>query len=96
LGRTGYQLVANLILDYRLTLVGPGKQSQDLPVPVRFAEDGVPALVWAGDLDGDGRLDLYMDLTDHYNVTNYVLFLSSRAVTGELVKQVASRRYVGC
>ena len=108
LGGANYQLAAKgrydptrpasdrLLLGYRLTLIGPSGQSQDLPASVRFAEDGVPTLEWAGDLDRDGRLDLYMDMTDHYNVTNYVLLLSSRAATGKLVKQVASRRYVGC
>jgi hypothetical protein len=85
-----------LVIGYRLTLTGPDGLSQDLAVPRRFAEDGMPVVLWAGDLDRDGKLDLYMDLTDHYNVRNYALFLSSRASGGMLVKKVASRRYVGC
>jgi len=108
LGRAEYRLAAmgkydptrsdndRLVLGYRLTLTGPGGQSQDLAAPSRFAEDGVPSLVWAGDLDRDGKLDLYMDFTDHYNVSDYVLLLSSHAAAGRLVKKVASRRYVGC
>jgi hypothetical protein len=108
LGDVKYQLTAEgrydpsrpkydtLVLGYRLTLRGPAGLSQDLAVPSRFAEDGMPVVLWAGDLDRDGKLDLYMDLTDHYNVRNYALLLSSRASDGMLVKMVASRRYVGC
>lgn len=108
LGREKYELTAGgkydptrpasdrLVLDYRLRLTGPDGRSQDLQAPARFAEDGVPQLAWAGDLDRDGKLDLYMDMTNHYNVSDYVLLLSSRAITGQLVKRVASRRYVGC
>jgi len=108
LGRGEYRLTAHgkydstrpdsdrLVLGYRLALIGPDGQSQDLGAPARFAEDGVPVLLWAGDLDRDGKIDLYMDLTDHYNVRDYVLLLSSHASGGLLVKRVASRRYVGC
>lgn len=53
-------------------------------------------LIWAGDLDLDGKLDLYMDLTDHYNVTDRMLFLSSPADTDKIVRFVASFRSVGC
>jgi hypothetical protein len=86
-----------LLLDYRMTLtrLSDGRQ-QTIEAPARFAEDGVPTLIWAGDLDHDGALDLYMDLTNHYNVTEYTLFLSSSAGPGRLVHKVASKRYVGC
>ena len=53
-------------------------------------------LMWAGDLDGDGKLDLYMDVSDHYNVSEKRLFLSSLAKDGELVREVAVLRTVGC
>ncbi len=53
-------------------------------------------LIWAGDLDGDRKLDLYMDISNHYNVTHRRLYLSSAAEDGELVKEVASFRTVGC
>jgi hypothetical protein len=108
LGTTEYRLSARgrndptrpdydrLVLDYRLTLTGPDGKSQDLPAPDRFAEDGVPTLLWAGDLDQDGKLDLYMDTTNHYNLGNHVLLVSSHATPGQLVRLVASRRYVGC
>ena len=58
--------------------------------------DGAPSIIWAGDLDCDGKLDLLMDLRDHYNVTEYTLFLSSQADEGEMVKKCAVFRSVGC
>lgn len=53
-------------------------------------------ILWAGDLDNDGKLDLYLDLSDHYNVSDRVLFLSTKAKRGELVGKVANFRTVGC
>ena len=53
-------------------------------------------LHWAGDMDRDGRLDLLIDLTDHYNVSKPTLFLSSKAGQGKLVGKVAEHVSVGC
>src|SRR5258705_2676957 len=36
-------------------------------------------LLWAGDLDRDGKLDLYLSVSQHYNVSERRLFLSSQA-----------------
>lgn len=58
--------------------------------------DGACYLIWAGDLDGDGRLDLYMYLSDHYNVTEHTLFLSSAAGPNRLVGRAAMWRTLGC
>ncbi len=108
IGRRQYQLAAKgkydparpahdgLVLGYGLRLIGPNGRSQDLPVPSRFAEDGVPALLWAGDLDRDGKLDLLVDLTDHYNVREPALLLSSAATGRDLVQLVARFRTTGC
>lgn len=53
-------------------------------------------LIWAGDLDGDGKLDLFLALSDHYNVSEYTLFLSSRRTAGTLVQRVAAFVARGC
>ena len=69
------------------------------PQPVaRLADrdDGHPALLWAGDLDGDGRLDLVLDESDHYNVTETTLYLSSTAAPGALVGRAGRHRTTGC
>jgi hypothetical protein len=42
-------------------------------------------ILWAGDLDRDGRLDLYLDLSWKYSVSRRVLFLSSAASGDSLV-----------
>jgi hypothetical protein len=53
-------------------------------------------LLWAGDLDRDGRLDLYVNVTRHYNVEERKLFLSSQAHKGRLVREIAEFVTTGC
>jgi hypothetical protein len=53
-------------------------------------------LLWAGDLDGDGKLDLLLNLSAHYNVSARRLFLSSAARQGEAVREVAVFETTGC
>lgn len=72
-----------------------GKSSQTIYTQTRCSDCGW-ALEWAGDLDRDGRLDLMLDLSDHYNVVKHHLFLSSRAGKNELVRLVAVFCTVGC
>ncbi len=47
-------------------------------------------ILWAGDLDTDGRLDLFLNLSEHYAEKAYALFLSSFADEGFLLKKVAT------
>jgi hypothetical protein len=61
-----------------------------------IASEAVPQLLWAGDIDRDGKLDLLLDLTNHYNVSEPTLFLSSGAGEGELVVEFASLHLTGC
>ncbi|MBX3180676.1 MAG: hypothetical protein KF886_25295 [Candidatus Hydrogenedentes bacterium] len=51
-----------------------------------------PGLVWAGDLDGDGELDLLLDLREDDLTTELALYLSSAAKEGELVGLAAKWR----
>jgi hypothetical protein len=53
-------------------------------------------LLWAGDLDRDGKLDLYLSVTQHYDVAERKLFLSSQARRKKLVREVASFEIGGC
>ena len=61
-----------------------------------LGDDAAPALLFAGDLDRDGRLDLILDTTDHYNLGRPTLYLSAPAHGAELVRPVASLSSVGC
>ncbi|GEM_PF-763040 len=58
--------------------------------------DASPHLLFAGDLDRDGRLDLIIDATDHYNLSLPTLFLSSAAGPGQFLRRVSAHRAVGC
>lgn len=84
----------NLML-YRNTSNGGG-ETQRLTFTERCDMDGRPVMLWAGDLDGDGKLDLLMDLTDHYNITALTLFLSTSAKEGEIVGKAAELVTYGC
>ena len=53
-------------------------------------------LIWAGDADGDGKLDLYVNVSYHYNVSQRKLFLSSQARGRELVREEAELITMGC
>jgi hypothetical protein len=54
-------------------------------------------VIWAGDLDDDGRLDLIVDVSNHYNIVSaIVVFLSSLAREGQLVGRASGFWAVGC
>ena len=63
---------------------------------VNYAAERPPQILWAGDLDGDRRLDFLLDTSDHYNVEELTLYLSSQAHGGVLVQASATIRRVGC
>jgi len=53
-------------------------------------------LLLVGDLDGDGKPDLYLNTSWHYNLSHKVLWLSSLAKPGQIVGQAAIFEAVGC
>lgn len=53
-----------------------------------------PTLIWAGDLDRDGKLDFLIDTTRYYSVSELTLFVSSAAQAGEIVRPIARIRSV--
>jgi hypothetical protein len=54
------------------------------------------SLRWAGDLDGDGKLDVLLTADTHYAVETFRLFLSSKAKKGQLVGEAAKLTSKGC
>ncbi|OPL18778.1 MAG: hypothetical protein AVO35_13050 [Candidatus Aegiribacteria sp. MLS_C] len=89
-----------LLVDGEGVSVSNGEVEQPLsPVYPEAAEyeENYVRVVWAGDLDGDGRVDLVIDNVPHYNIYKGLeLYLSSEAGPGELVKRVAIFTAVGC
>jgi hypothetical protein len=61
-----------------------------------LGDDATPHLVFAGDLDRDGRPDLILETSDHYNLSRPTLFLSSGAAAGEGLRRESEYRAVGC
>lgn len=73
-----------------------GKQVEQLLAEDEGFDDSIYVLLWVGDLDQDGIPDLLLDLSNHYNMARYTLFLSSQAERGKLYRKVAVFEVVGC
>lgn len=73
-----------------------GNASQVLYTLKECGNDPGWSLIWAGDLDKDGKLDLYVTVNQHYNIVERKLFLSSQADEGQLVAEVAEFVTSGC
>lgn len=58
--------------------------------------DEIGDLLWAGDIDNDGKLDLYFDEANEKGYFGVGLYLSSEAEPGELVKLAAVFGMGGC
>ncbi len=56
----------------------------------------IGSLFWVGDLDRDGKLDVYFDPYDEKGGSGAYLYLSSAAEQGKLVKLVAVFGVAGC
>ena len=79
----------------KLILTVNGKQ-QILRELKDDGNDAFWSLFWVGDLDSEGKLDFYINVTNHYNVSDRRLFVSSPAEAGQLVKEIANFRTTGC
>ena len=73
-----------------LMLTGP---NGDSTVQKPFALSENSTLIWAGDLNGDGKLDLVVDISNHYNKREPCLFLSN---SSGVLQRVGCQSSVGC
>ena len=90
-GPNGFTSLENYSLE-----LSNGQLSQELLV-YRSTNGAIPTLLWAGDLDGDNKLDLVINATPHYTISSApILFLSSMAKDGSLVQKVAIFIATGC
>jgi hypothetical protein len=84
--------VDTLATGYRELLFGDPNSQDNRQVLIRHREtvgNDTPTLLWAGDIDQDGEVDLLLDILNHNSGRHYVLYLSSVADPDELVKPVA-------
>lgn len=88
-----------LVLDYQVKLFKYPLwygQRQVLVEHDRACAEDTPSIIWAGDLDRDGQVDLFLDILNHYAGRHYALYLSCEADAGDLVKLVADLFIHGC
>ena len=71
--------------DYRMTLK-KDNNPEILLFKIPEFKDSVLRLLFAGDIDKDGKLDLVFDAHTWYEEANITVFLSSLATDGILVK----------
>jgi hypothetical protein len=81
--------------DYEVWMTGGGREATVFSLE-RLDGDGLPEILWVGDLDGDRVADIIADVRTHYNLQHPILFLSSLARPGQLVAEAASFVTGGC
>lgn len=90
----GYTYYTNYKL--HLTRSFNGEFIDQIILEVDGFDDNMVTVMFAGDIDGDGILDLYVDTSHKYSFTQPTLFLSSLAGQNEIVKKVVEMRSAGC
>ena len=86
------------ISDYKLLIAGVknGTGIEQIFLEQDYFDDSMIRFIWAGDIDRDGFLDLFLDISPKYSFSNPALFLSSKAGDNELLKLVAEIILSGC
>ncbi|MCG9791728.1 hypothetical protein [Flavobacterium algicola] len=86
------------VRNYKLYLTATinGQQHKSLLVAQPNFDEQMAELLFAGDIDGDGILDLIIDTSGHYNATNQTIYLSTPANKTEVVKPIGEHTTVGC
>lgn len=86
--------VANYKLYLKASINGVG-YNQEI-VSISSFDDAMVTVLFVGDIDGDGRADLILDTTNHYNIERPTLYLSKPAKGKHLVEVVGMHTYTGC
>lgn len=79
-----------------LSAIKEGHRTTELLTAQPNFDDNMIKILFAGDIDGDGQLDLLIDTSWHYNVTAPTLYLSKPSETGHLLKVTGKHSSVGC
>ncbi len=75
-------------IEVKNSLVHSTEQGRTALLPVRIDEDSGAELMWAGDLDGDGKLDILVSSNDERN-GRVCLYLSTSRKSGARLQPVA-------
>jgi hypothetical protein len=86
------------ITNYKLFLIAniKGRKYKSLLAATPDFDNQMIELIFGGDIDGDGILDLIVNTSRHYNVTNPTLYLSKPAKKLEILIPIGAHRSVGC
>lgn len=95
-GKPQFECELRLTLGARRQVLARMDGYAETPGHVFLGNDASPKVIFAGDLDGDGALDLIFDTTDHYNIARPTLFLSSGAQNDAFVREAARYESAGC
>ncbi len=80
-----------------LTSIVNGIEQTELLVACSRFDDSMIRILFAGDIDGDEKLDLLLDTSNHYNASSPTLYLSKPAEEeNKIIKPVAIHTSVGC
>jgi len=87
-----------IVWNYKLYLTSNinGIEQTELLVATSRFDDNMIRILFAGDIDGDEKLDLLIDTSNHYNATSPTLYLSKPAEEGHIIKPIATHTSVGC
>ncbi|TRX38014.1 hypothetical protein FNW52_03690 [Flavobacterium sp. ZT3R18] len=87
-----------VVSNYKLYLTANknGKEQTELIVAQSNFDDKMIQIIFAGDIDGDNKLDLIIDTSNHYNVSRLTMYLSKPAEHGKIIKPIGMFTSVGC
>jgi hypothetical protein len=87
-----------VVSNYKLYLESMvnGKQVKELLVSQKNFDDQMIMIIFAGDIDGDDKLDLIIDTSYHYNLMRPTIYMSKSAENGKIIKPIGVFATVGC
>lgn len=81
------------VLNYKLFLSVDGGKTEQLIIAIPSFNGTFVQLIWVGDIDRDGKLDFLFDISRDYEERAVILFLSSKAKNGEIIRCVGESSY---
>jgi hypothetical protein len=93
---TGPKKGPDLTEPVRLFVKSNSIQRELINLPQGMDPDHAKGIRWIGDVDGDGQPDVLMDISNHYNISEMVLLLSSEGSPQGPYRIVATFKTVGC